>query len=113
MKIVRGNEVTKEKMSEGITAIEYPTKDSDINLAIIEINGRYPKTARVMNQKCKELAHVFEGKGKIFVNDNQIDLEENDQILIEPGEKYYWQGHLKLAIACTPTWYPEQSNKVD
>jgi hypothetical protein len=34
-------------------------------------------------------------------------------ILIEPEEKYYWDGNFTLFVPCTPAWYPEQHEEID
>lgn len=94
-------------------AIEYPLEDKDINGAVIELSGRYPDTGRVVNLKCKEIAYVISGSGKIVVENEEINLSEGDMILVEPGEKYFWEGKLKIFVPCAPAWYPEQHKEVE
>jgi len=60
------------------------------------------------NRICKELIFVIEGIGKIFIEREEILLKAGDTILIEPNERYYWEGSFKLLPACTPAWYIEQ-----
>jgi hypothetical protein len=36
-----------------------------------------------------------------------------DLVLIEPGEKYFWEGNMDLFIPCSPAWYPEQHKLID
>jgi mannose-6-phosphate isomerase-like protein (cupin superfamily) len=113
MKLIKKEETEKYTNSDTCIATEYPMNDKDINIAIIDITGRYPTKGRVVNNKCKELAFVFKGKGKVFVEDKEVTLEQGDMILIEPGEKYYWDGNFTLFVPCTPAWYPEQHEEVD
>jgi mannose-6-phosphate isomerase-like protein (cupin superfamily) len=87
--------------------------DKDINIATIEITGRYPKEGCVVNNKCKELSYIIKGSGKIVVEDKEIFLEKGDAILVEPKEKYYWDGNMTLLVPCTPAWYPEQHKIVE
>jgi mannose-6-phosphate isomerase-like protein (cupin superfamily) len=87
--------------------------DKDINVAYVEIRGRYPDKGRVTNEVCKEMAYITEGKGKIVVEGEEIELNELDLILLEPGERYYWEGNLKMVVPCTPAWYPEQHKEVE
>ncbi len=112
MKTVHKNQTEKFKNSDSCIAIEYPLKDNDINGAVIELSGRYPDEGRVVNLKCKELAYIIEGSGKLVVEEKEVKLEEGDLVLIEPGEKYFWEGNLKMFIPCTPAWYPEQHKEV-
>ncbi len=113
MKIVYKNQVERFKNSESCTAFEYPLGDKDINGAVIELNGRYPGKGRVINLKCKELAYVIKGSGKVVVEGKEIKFQEGDLILIEPGEKYFWEGDLTMFVPCTPAWYPEQHKEVE
>lgn len=52
MKVIHKNQTEIFKNSQVCTAIEYPLGDKDINGAVIELNGRYPNTGRVVNLKC-------------------------------------------------------------
>jgi mannose-6-phosphate isomerase-like protein (cupin superfamily) len=112
MKLVRKDQTTKYKNSKTCIATEYPMDDKDINIAIIELDGRYPKEGRVVNNKCKELSYIVKGSGKIIVENKEIFLEEGDAILVEPEEKYYWDGKMTLLVPCTPAWYPEQHQNI-
>jgi mannose-6-phosphate isomerase-like protein (cupin superfamily) len=78
MKIIHKNETKIFKNSEVCTAVEYPMDDKDINGAVIELSGRYPVKGRTMNEKCKEMAYVIGGSGKIVVEDKEIQLNEGD-----------------------------------
>jgi len=33
--------------------------------------------------------------------------------LIEPGEKYYWEGKMTMFMPCVPAWYAEQHKEVE
>lgn len=87
--------------------------DKDINGAIIKLNGRYPDRGTVVNMVCKEIGYVIKGKGKVVVENKEIEISEGDLILIEAKEKYYWEGSLEMFVPCVPAWYPEQHKKTD
>ncbi len=112
MKIIRKNQTKVFKNSDVCTAIEYPLGDKDINGAIIELNGRYPDSGRVVNLKCKEIAYIIKGSGKITIEDKEIEFKKGDLILIEPEEKYFWEGNTQMFMPCTPAWYSEQHKEV-
>ena len=80
------------KVAENCNAIEYPNGDKDIWGAIIKLNGRYPLKDHTVNQKCKELVYFLSGKGKLVVNNKTIFVKKGDQVVIEPGGKFYWEG---------------------
>ncbi len=113
MKIIHKDQTEKFKNGENCIATEYPLGDKDINGAIVELTGRYPNTGRVVNLKCKELAYVIKGSGRIVVENEEINLKEGDLILIEPGEKYFWDGNLIIFTSCTPAWHPDQHKEVE
>jgi mannose-6-phosphate isomerase-like protein (cupin superfamily) len=113
MKIVRKNQTKKYKNSDVCSAIEFPLGDKDINGAVIKLNGRYPEKDKVVNLKCKELAYIIQGSGKIVFGNTEIKFNEGDLLLIEPGEAYYWVGDCEMFVPCAPAWYPEQHKEVE
>lgn len=112
MKIIHHNEVKKVQNSKYCWVHEYPLGDKDINGAFVELSGREPDEGRVVNSVCKELAYVINGSGKVTIEDKEINLETGDLVLIEPGEKFFWEGNMTLFLPCTPAWYPDQYKKV-
>ncbi|NOQ68241.1 cupin domain-containing protein [Patescibacteria group bacterium] len=113
MKIIKKNQAEVHKNSDACVAIEYPLDDKDINGAVIELNGRYPDKGRVVNSKCKEIAYVIKGTGKVIVEGQEIKFKGEDLILIELGEKYHWEGNFIMFVSCAPAWYPEQHKEVE
>ena len=113
MKIVYQRQTKSFANGKNCVAIEYPMDDKDINGAVIELTGRYPESGRTVNLECKELAYVIAGAGKVFVNDEKIDLQMGDLVLIEPGEKFFWDGTMTLFVPCAPAWHPGQYKQVD
>jgi len=108
MKIIHKNQSEKRKNSENCVAIEYPLGDKDINGTVIELTGREPDKGRMVNLKCKELAYVINGFGRVVIEGKEVSLKAGDLILIEPGEKFFWEGNLTMFMPCTPAWNPEQ-----
>lgn len=112
MKIIHKNQAGIHKNNEACIAAEYPI-NKEIDGAVIDINGRYPINNRCLNLKSRMLCYVIDGKGKIEIEGEEVNLNEGDLILIEPGEKYFWQGNLKLFISSTPAWNLEQYKEVE
>jgi len=113
MKIIHENQTKKSKNNDVCIVIEYPFGDRDINGAIIELSGRYPSKGAVVNLKCKELAYIIEGSGRVVVEGEEVKIKKGDLILIEVGEKYFWEANLEMLTSCTPAWYPEQHKEVE
>jgi mannose-6-phosphate isomerase-like protein (cupin superfamily) len=113
MKLVRKDQAKKFKNSDVCFAYEFPLGDKDINGAVIELSGRYPDSGRVVNQKCKELAYVMRGSGGLVVEGEKVKLKEGDMVLIEAGERYYWDGDMVMFVPCVPAWYSDQHKEVE
>ena len=82
-------------------------------MAVADINGRYPLEGRIVNEVCKEIGYIIEGEGIIVIEDQEIKLKKGSAVLINSGERYYWEGKMKMLISCTPEWYPEQHRDVE
>jgi len=106
--IIKKSERKKYENSPTCIAYEYEIKDKDINIALIEINGRYPESGKVINKICKEIAIVIKGDGKVGIDDKEFSISEGDSIFIQPNQKFFWEGNLILAMSCHPAFYPEQ-----
>jgi len=112
MKIIKKEETKEVRNSKGCVAIEYPSDDKDINGAVIKLSGREPDEGRVVNLECKELAYVIKGSGKVSIEGNEIELNEGDLVVIEPGERFYWEGEMEMFMPCAPAWHPGQYKKI-
>lgn len=112
MKIIKENRIKHEHSPECVV-YEYPFKDQDINVAIVEVSGRYPSSGYVTNEQVKEMLFVTSGAGKVVIGLNEYELVKGDMILIHPGQEYFIDGNLELVISCNPAWYPEQHKNVD
>ena len=99
IKKVKLSDAEKFNNSDNCEVLEYPLNDPDINCATAIITGRYPDNGYCVNEKCKELIYVIDGKG--------------DVILIEKGEIYFWEANCKIVMPCTPEWYPEQHKMLE
>jgi len=78
-----------------------------INGAVIKLSGRYPDKGRAVNEICKEMGYIISGSGKLTIEDEEYELSAGDLVLINPGEKFYWQGEMEMFMPCAPAWTPE------
>lgn len=95
-----------------LTAIEYPVGDKDINCAVVTLKGRHPVNDWIINQECKELVYLMKGTAVLTTETKTISLSEGDMVILEPNEKYFWQGDCVLLTPTTPAWTPEQTKIV-
>ena len=89
------------------------TNHGMLDMAIAKICGRYPDERWAVNQQCAELAYVFEGSGKIVVNNEEHHLNAGDVISLKLVRKYYWEGNMQLFLSCRPAWDKDQHQIVD
>jgi len=108
MKLVRAEDATRFENAESCVAYEYETGDLDINIARIEIVGRYPLEGFAVNTQVTELVYVESGRGQVCVDGIVHAINKGDVLSIQKGEKVSWNGTMTLVIACAPTWTPEQ-----
>lgn len=54
------------------------------------------------------------GEGVLNLKDSSsVEFKAKNVILIEKGERHYWDAHCEMLISCTPDWYTEQYRLVD
>lgn len=107
MLIKKRNRIKSEN-TKNSTAYVYPFGDTKIDLAFIEVNGRYPEAGSVTNRVVRETVFVVKGNGRVVIDDVEHLLEDNDALLILPNQKYFFDGRFKLVVSCSPAWYSKQ-----
>jgi len=112
MKIVKKDQRKEFKNGDYCIAFEYPMEDKNINGAVIKLSGRYPDKGWAVNEICKEMGYIISGSGKLVVEDKEYELTAGDLVLINPGEKFYWQGNMEIFMPCAPAWSPDQYKTV-
>lgn len=108
MQVVHKSVAHEFANGKACTAYEYIMDETAINGAVIRLTGRYPDVGCVMNTRCKELVYIIKGTGKLIVSDTEHFLSEGDMVLINPNEKYFWEGSMLLLITSTPAWTVDQ-----
>lgn len=100
---------------DGYSGMDYPVTDLDINIAVININGRSPINGYQVNTGCKELLYISNGRGNLYKKDSKdvISFKTGDVILIDKDECYAFDGNFEAVVPCTPAWISEQHKYVD
>lgn len=113
MKIIKYDEAERGANSDKCKTLEYSFGDTDIDIGVAIITGRYPEEGYCMNTKCKELIYVIDGEGELNFENKAIKFSKDDAILIDKNKKYYWNtDYCKVSMTCTPAWTPEQHKLV-
>lgn len=113
MKIAFKHQAKEKNNSPVCKVTEYELNHPMLDMALATISGRYPDSRRVVNEQCDEIAYIFEGEGKIVINHEEHTISSGDVILIEAGEKYFWEGNMKMLMSCRPAWNLAQHQMVD
>ena len=108
MKYIPSSSAQTFENSPMCTVHEYGGND-EINGAVAEIDGRYPEMGWAVNTEVSEMIFVLEGSGELVTNERRVTLAKAAMAVVETGEAYYFEGKsLRIFIACTPPWTPEQ-----
>ena len=113
MKILTKSEKVNFSNSNTCSGFEFQFGDSNLNIAVVTVNGRYPAEGHLVNEVCREIAYVLSGSGKVGVDDELHVLNPGYAVHIEPGEGFFWEGdELEMLMTCSPAFYPEQHKEV-
>jgi mannose-6-phosphate isomerase-like protein (cupin superfamily) len=104
----------RHENSPTCTVWEHDHASNNLGYATALINGRYPPEKRVKNLECEENIFAISGSGTIHSEKGSFQLESGDSYHIERGEAYWIEGNqLRLGVANSPRWTPEQYRVVD
>lgn len=113
MRIIKKEDAELFNNSPVCDVVEYSFGDCDLDLGVSTIKGRYPDKGFSLNEKSKMIVYVVEGKGKLYLEDDMIYFEVGDTILINAGEKYYWDSdYCVLSIVSNPAWSALQYKQI-
>lgn len=113
MQIVKQKKAKRVDLSKTTLVEEYIMREPAINGATAIITGRYPEKGYVVNSLSHELVLVLSGNGYIGTKRKKYSIELGDCILLQPKEKYFWNGHMALFTVCTPKWKSRQHHVVE
>ena len=114
MEIIKKEQVEKKKNSLNCKVSEYYFKNEKLDLGVASIKGRYPNEGFCLNLVSDELIYILEGSIKIIFENKEVELEKEDAIIINAGEKYYWNSNneCKAVMVCNPPFRVEQYKNI-
>lgn len=113
MKVISRKRAKEYSNSANCNGFEFDLGDKNLDGAVVTVNGRYPDKGRAINEECKEIAYIIDGSGQVVIEEKPFDIRKEDLIVIDKGERYYWDGNFKLFVYYSPAWSPEQHKAVD
>jgi hypothetical protein len=96
MIIVRNIETREFRDGDTFVAYEYATDDVKLNIARIEIKGRYPREGCMRNLEVKEIIYVEQGVGEVCINDRVTAIGKGDVVFLDVNESVFWNGEVTL-----------------
>lgn len=114
MQVLTQSQANEFTNSETCKGLEFPFESNQMNIAVVEVNGRYPQTGSLLNEECDEMGYVLSGSGTVGTDDETHDITTGDAVYIKAGERFWWQGdNLRMLMPCSPPFYPEQHKEVN
>lgn len=111
-KVSKSERQTYDKLADGCRAHEYLFNSEEINSAVIELTGRYPKEGWAVNTACTSLIYVIRGRGQLRTPQEVTDFETGDQLLIPKGQPYAFKAEAEILFSAAPAWTPDQAKVI-
>lgn len=112
--LIKKENTSEYQHSPACTVWEYEFSNKNFSCARAYIDGRYPKTKKVMNLDCEETYFVISGSGTIHSQKSDIEINEGDIYVFDKEEVYRVEGkQLFLILTSIPKRTPEQHKTVE
>ena len=103
---IQGQKFTNSATCHGVS---FSVSDSPVDLAEITIEGWYPEVGWARNLEVHEMVCVVQGRGSLLLRDGETtELAEGDVVHVPAGEWFAWRGDMRILMACSPAFSPEQ-----
>jgi len=88
-------------------------EDAPLDLAVIEITGRYPDAGYIYNGEAHEMAYVSRGQGYFKQKDSEWQpLNVGDVVYFAPGERVAWKSeNMTIVVPCSPQFDPTKHHE--
>lgn len=112
MIISKANNAQSFENSPACKGVSYGGTGDDIDGAVITVNGRYPESGFLVNERSKELVYITAGSGKLLSRESAVDFGTGDVIFIDNREEFAWDGTFEGFFATSPRFDPAQHREV-
>lgn len=117
MKAVKITEDKAKKIALGPTKtiFKYELATKLFDIAKMVVNGRHPENPEkvILEKDCNFAMYVTKGKGKYFVNSEEIAVTEGDVVFVPAGSTFACEGEFEYVTVDVPAYYPEQSEEIE
>jgi mannose-6-phosphate isomerase-like protein (cupin superfamily) len=112
--VIKKSETHKKINSNVCTVYEYLNDNKDLNVAFIEIKGRYPNSGWSFNEVCNEAYCIVSGHGIVNIEGKIFKIKKGDVVYIDKNKKFYVEGrNLKYFCPTSPAFYIEQYKHIE
>lgn len=113
MRIWQKGEGMQFRNSDGCYGEAFAEDATSLDLAVIEITGRYPDTGYIYNDEAHEMAYVSQGQGYFRQKgDEWRHLNTGDVVYFAPGERVAWKSDsMTIVVPCSPQFDPAKHHE--
>lgn len=113
MKIWKKDTGFQFRNSDNCYGEAFAETDASLDLAVIEITGRYPDTGYIYNDEAHEMAYVSQGQGYFKQKDGEWQqLDMGDVVYFAPGERVAWKSeNMTIVVPCSPQFDPDKHHE--
>lgn len=111
--LVKKLDTRKISNSDICTVWEYDFPSKNLGIATALIDGKYPESDWVINEKCDMIHFVISGSGTIYCGNDVFKVAKGDAVFVKKGVKYKVVGNnLEMVEVNAPAWFPDQYKSV-
>ena len=89
--------------------MSFANQTSPLDMAKIEIDGRYPESGWARNLESHEMVYVLDGRGSLTTREGAKTALATGDVIYVPSETWFaWDGDMTILMACSPVFNSEQ-----
>lgn len=111
---IQEQDAQKFTIPGGTEGFLYPPGPNDaFSIAVVTMDGVYPKSGWSVNDICTETMYVQQGALQVDIEDQSYELVQGDVLSIVPGKKYRVRGTATTVDVITPAWDKAQNHIIE
>jgi mannose-6-phosphate isomerase-like protein (cupin superfamily) len=97
---------------QGVTMRVYNSKEQCPQAALVYQETEKGHFEEFYHSKSYFIFYIIEGSGTWFIEGSPNEVKAGDVVIIPPGKKFYYKGHLKQVCITAPSWEAEFEHHV-
>lgn len=113
MKIWKKNTGMQFRNSDACYGEAFADEGAPLDMAVIEITGRYPDAGYIYNDEAHEMVYVSRGQGYFKQKGGKWQkLDIGDVVYFAPGERIAWKSEgMTIIVPCSPQFKPAKHHE--